>query len=248
MARKKRQEQGSGGAPAWLVTYSDLVTLLLTFFVLMLSMANMDQIKFQDAAGSLRGAFGRSGIIQKTEIARPTVISFAPIDDDYVSRLYQRINSALTRLRIDRDIELVKDRGAVVLRVKESILFDSGATTVRPEAYPILRKIADLVRPMPLNVRIEGHTDDIPSSHPQYSNWDFSVQRAVSTLKFFANENLMPLERLSAVGYGEQRPVVPNDSEAQRAMNRRVEFVLESLGHYREQLPYLIDANQQMPF
>ncbi len=247
MARKKNKDEG-GGAPAWLVTYSDLVTLLLTFFVLLLSMANMDKVKFHDALGSLKGAFGLSGSIHKTDITKPQVISFAPMDDDYTSRLYQKINTVLTRLRIDKDIDLVKDRGAVVLRVKESILFDSGSTVLKPAAYPILRKIATLIRPLPLNMRIEGHTDDLPSANPQFSNWDLSVQRAVSTLKFFASENIIPLERMAAVGYGDQHPVVPNTSKEQRLLNRRVEFVLESLGHYKEQLPYLIDANDQLPF
>ena len=248
MARKKKKNEGGGGAPEWLVTYSDLVTLLLTFFVLLLSMANMDKMKFNDALGSLKGAFGLAGSIGKTDITKPKVISFAPMDDDYISRLYQKINTVLTRLRIDKDIDLVKDRGAVVLRVKESILFDSGSTVLKPEAYPILRKIATLVKPLPLNMRIEGHTDDLPSGNPQLSNWDLSVQRAVSTLKFFATEKLIPLERMAAVGYGAQQPVVPNTSSKQRLLNRRVEFVLESLGHYKQELPYLIDANDQLPF
>jgi chemotaxis protein MotB len=248
MARKKKKEEDGGGAPEWLVTYSDLVTLLLTFFVLLLSMANMDKVKFHDALGSLKGAFGLAGSIGKTDITKPKVISFAPIDDDYISRLYQKVNTALTRLRIDKDIDLVKDRGAVVLRVKESILFDSGSTLLKPEAHPILRKIATLVKPLPMNMRIEGHTDDLPSGNPQMSNWDLSVQRAVSTLKFFAAEKLIPLERMAAVGYGAQQPVVPNTSREQRLLNRRVEFVLESLGHYKQELPYLIDANDQLPF
>jgi chemotaxis protein MotB len=248
MARKKKQEEGGGGAPEWLVTYSDLVTLLLTFFVLLLSMANMDKVKFHDALGSLKGAFGLAGSVGKTDLTKPKVISFAPMDDDYISRLYQKVNTVLTRLRIDKDIDLVKDRGAVVLRVKESILFDSGSTLLKAEAHPILRKIATLVKPLPLNMRIEGHTDDLPSGNPQLSNWDLSVQRAVSTLKFFAGEKLIPLERLSAVGYGAQQPIVPNTSSEQRTLNRRVEFVLESLGHYKKELPYLIDANDQLPF
>jgi len=247
MGCKKCKDAG-GGAPEWLVTYSDLVTLLLTFFVLLLSMANLDKMKFHDALGSLKGAFGFIGSAGKVEVAKPKIISYAPMDDDYVSRLYQKVQTVLTRLKIDREIDLVKDRGAVVLRVKESILFDSGSTLLKPAAHPVLRKIATLVRPLPMNVRIEGHTDDRPSGNPQLTNWDLSVQRAVSTLKFFAQENLVPLERMSAVGYGAQQPLVPNHSEEQRMLNRRVEFVLESLGHYKQKLPYLIDANDQLPF
>lgn len=246
MARKKRKDEGGGGAPEWLVTYSDMVTLLLTFFVLLLSMANLDKMKFNDALGSLKGAFGLVGA--RHEVEKPKIVSYAPMDDDYVSRLYQRVETILTRLKIDREIDLVKDRGAVVLRVKESILFDSGSTVLKQEAYPVLRKIAALVKPLPLSMRIEGHTDDLPSGNPQLTNWDLSVQRAVSALKFFAREKLLPLERLSAVGYGAQQPIVPNRNEEQRGLNRRVEFVLESLGHYKQELPYLIDANDQLPF
>lgn len=248
MARKKRKDEGDGGAPQWLVTYSDMVTLLLTFFVLLLSMAKLDKMKFHDAVGSLKGAFGFVGSAGQVEVSKPKIISYAPMDDDYVSRLYQKVQTIISRLRIDQEIDLVKDRGAVVLRVKESILFDSGSTIVKQEAYPVLRKIAALVKPLPLRMRIEGHTDDLPSGNPQLTNWDLSVQRAVSALKFFARENLLPLERLSAVGYGAQQPVVPNRNDEQRTLNRRVEFVLESLGHYKQELPYLIDANDQLPF
>jgi chemotaxis protein MotB len=247
MARKKKKSDG-GGAPAWMVTYADMVTLLLTFFVLLLSMANMDSQKFKDALGSLRGAFGIFGTSARTEVTPQKVISFAPMEDDYVQRLYQRVQVILSRLQIDRDIELVKDRGAVVLRVRESILFDPGSCALKESAHPVLRKIARMVRPMPLALRIEGHTDDTPSNNAAMTNWDLSVQRAVATLKFMAGEDLIPLERMAAVGYGDQRPVVPNENEKNRAMNRRVEFVLESLNHYREKLPFLIDANDQTPF
>jgi len=244
----KKKKKKVEGAPAWMVTFSDMVTLLLTFFVLLLSMARMDSIKFRDAAGSLKGAFGVLGSADKTSVSRPKVVEFAPIDDDYVSRLYQRIRATLNRLKLDQDIELVKDRGAVVLRVKDSVLFDEGESGVKPAAYPVLRKVAGLVRPLPLNLRIEGNTDDLPVSHPERTNWDLSVSRAVAVLKFFAAEELLPLGRMSALGYGSEHPVAPNSTPEGRALNRRVEFVLESVGNYRETLPYLIDANEQYPF
>jgi chemotaxis protein MotB len=247
MARKKKKNS-KGGAPAWMVTYSDMVTLLLTFFVLLLSMANLDKRKFFDALGSLKGAFGFLESSSVSEVNKPQVISYAPMDDDYVSRLYNRVQAMLTRLRIDREIDLVKDRGAVILRVKDAILFDAGSTELKPKALPILREIAGLVKPLPLLLRIEGHTDDQKPSDPAITNWDISVQRAVSVLKFFAAEDLLPLDRLAAVGYGDRRPVAPNLGPEEKAINRRVEFVLENLNQYQEQLPYLIDAADQLPF
>ena len=248
MKKKKKQDGGGGGAPAWMVTYSDMVTLLLTFFVLLLSMARLDKVLFRDAAGSLRGAFGVMNSTQNNEVAVPKIIEFSPIDDDYVARVYKRVQTHMKRLKLDRDIELVKDRGAVILRVKDSILFDSGSVVVKPESHQVLQKISQLVKPLPFGLRIEGHTDNVPPTRGNLTNWDISMMRSVNVLKFFVQENIFPLHRMSAVGYGAQKPVVPNDSPEQMALNRRVEFVMESLNEYRSDLPYLIDANEQTPF
>lgn len=246
MARRAKKQEP--GAPAWMVTFSDLVTLLLTFFVLLLSMANMDKIKFQAASESLQSAFGvmRSGA--KTEIGKPKVVEFAPIADDFTSRLYQRMMVDFNRLKIDKRISLVKDRGAVVLRVEESILFAPGVTSLSPEAAPALRQVADLIRNLPLHLRIEGHTDSTPASAQGLSNWDLSMARAINVLKFFEGEKLLPLDRMSAVGYGDQRPLDTSGTPEGNARNRRVEFVLESIGSNRDDLPYLIDAKEKLPF
>ncbi len=229
----------------WMVTFSDMVTLLLTFFVLMLSMANMDQVKFNKASDSLAGAFGVLASSRRTEAAPPRIVSYAPIDDDFSSRVYRRIKTKLNELKLNKKIELVKDRGAVVLRVDEAVLFASGSSRLDPSADPILRKVAELVRPLPLNMKIEGHTDNRGS---EMSNWELSVNRAVAVLRFFAAQQLIPLNRMSATGYGSQKPLFPNNSDRERALNRRVEFVLESQGDPNQELPYLIDANDQAPF
>ncbi len=249
MARKKSKKTGPG-APAWMTTYSDLVTLLLTFFVLLLSMAKMDQIRFQTAIGSLRGAFGVMDSSDVTSMGEPKIVQFTPIDDDFASRLYSRIQTDLVRLQLDKKIFLVQDKGTVVLRIRDSILFDSGQIEVRPEAYSVLRKVAELVRPLPFQLRIEGHTDDTPvsSTAGKGSNWDISMRRALSVLKFLAQEDQLPLDRLAAVGYGATRPVAENDTPENRRLNRRVDFVLENLAGHAEDLPYLIDAREQMPF
>lgn len=244
----RRPKKSDPGAPSWMVTFSDMVTLLLTFFVLLLSMANMDKVKFKDAASSIRGAFGVMSGSNPTSVSPPSVVEFAPIEDDYMARLYQKVQATMARLKLDREIELVKDRGAVILRVKDSILFAAGGATLKPEAHPVLAKVAELVRPLPLSLRIEGHSDDTPTANGDFSNWDLSVARSIAVLKFLGKENLLPLDRMSSVGYGEQKPLVPNITPENRAMNRRVEFVLESVGSYRDELPYLIDARDQLPF
>jgi len=244
----KREKKRKAGAPEWMVTYSDMVTLLLTFFVLLLSMASMDQVKFDKASGSLKGAFGVFGGQDEQKISQPTIVEIAPIQDDLVQRTFTRIKTQINRLRLDRSIELVKDRGAVILRINDAVLFAPGSQRLKEEAYPVLRKVAGLIEPLPLQARIEGHTDNIPFVRSDMSNWELSVMRSIAVLRFFQEQSLLPLDRLSAVGYGDQHPIAPNDTPENRAINRRVEFVLESVGDYRAQLPYLIDANEQLPF
>lgn len=241
----KKEKKPPAGAPLWMVTYSDMVTLLLTFFVLLLSMANLDNIKFNKASDSLAGAFGVMASSRQTEMAPPKVVSYAPINDDFTSRVYRRIKTKLRDLKLNKKIELVKDRGAVVLRVDAAVLFDSGSRSLNAEADPVLRKVAELVRPLPLNLKVEGHTDDRGN---ELDNWELSVGRAVSVLRFLAVNQLLPLSRLAATGYGSQKPLFPNNSDRERALNRRVEFVLESQGDPDQELPYLIDAREQAPF
>jgi len=245
MIRKSRKNSGKPSAPAWMVTYSDMVTLLLTFFVLLLSMARLDKVLFKDAAGSLRGAFGLFHSVENSRITLPKVVDFTPIDDDYGARVYRRVQVQLRRLKLDENVELVKDRGAVILRVKDSILFDSGSAALKAESLPVLEKIAELTRPLPFGMKIEGHTDNIGE---QMANWDLSMMRAVNVLKAMVGRGMFPVDRLSAVGYGDRQPLVSNDTPEQRALNRRVEFVLENLNHYKKELPYLIDASEQQPF
>ncbi len=246
--KKKKSEEG-GGAPEWMVTFSDLVTLLLTFFVLLLSMANMDKIKFKAAAASLKSAFGVMGTVEQREIAPPKIIEIPPLADDLQQRVYKQIKSKMLRLKLDKDVELVKDRGAVVLRVNDAVLFAAGQTAIRPEAYDTLKKVAAMVRGLPFHMRIEGHSDAMPfTSVNEGANWDLSVFRALAVLKFFALNDLFPIDRMSATGYGSQRPLLPNDSPENRAANRRVEFFLENTASYTEELPFLIDAQDQFPF
>jgi len=242
---EKKVKCPPAGAPMWMVTFSDLVTLLLTFFVLLLSMANMDMAKFTQASDSLAGAFGVLGSSNKTEVTTPRVVTFSPVNDDFTSQVYRRLRTKLREMKLNKKIKLVKDRGAVVLRIDEAILFKSGQRRLQPEAGPILQKVAELIRPLPMNLKIEGHTDDLGN---EINNWDLSVNRAVAVLRYLAANQLVPLNRMSATGYGSQKPLFPNTSERERALNRRVEFVLESQGDPDQELPYLMDAKDQAPF
>jgi chemotaxis protein MotB len=235
--KKERKIDVPAGAPAWMVTYSDLVTLLLTFFVLLLSMANMDPTKFTAASTSLQDAFGTHRDSARVDFAIPVLPSqpvsqFSPIQIQTTEKVYEKVKSQIDSLRLNNDIGVIKkDDDSIILRINDSVLFGPGQSTLASKSLPILRNIADIIRPLPMNLRIEGHTDDIPLKTSQFANWDLSVDRSVSVLRFFTHSDLLPLDRMAAVGYGKDRPIVVNKDEASRAHNRRVDFVLNLQGN-----------------
>lgn len=215
-----------------MVTYSDLVTLLLTFFVLLLSMANMDPVRFTQAAASIQDALGVHAVPAHTDfqlpiMPSPPITKFNPINQETTQKIYERIKSQLENLKLNQDISLIrKDSDTILLRVNNSILFKSGQAKVAPLSYSILRNLANIIRPLPMTLRIEGHTDNQPIQNNSIDNWDLSAARAVSVLRFFNRSDLLPLDRMAAVGYGKDRPIASNDTEEGRAQNRRVDFLL----------------------
>lgn len=232
---KKCPECEEGGAPLWMVTFADMVTLLLTFFVLLLSMASMDRVKFSAASASIKEAFGTGvGSSSQSEFkvqSIPSVPStqFAPIHSDSIAQIQKRIETEIKALKIQNSVKLIqKDDDTIILRLDEAVLFKPDQARVSPEAYPLLRQIADIIRPIPMRLRIEGHTDNTRVPKGERDNWDLSVDRSVSVLRFFTKSKLLPLDRMSAVGYGYERSIVPNTSEENRAKNRRVDFVLRA--------------------
>ncbi|THB72581.1 MAG: flagellar motor protein MotB [Desulfobulbaceae bacterium] len=231
--KKEKKCDCSGGAPAWMVTYSDLVTLLLTFFVLLMSMANLDPVRFTEASSSLKDAFGIHSRPAHVEFAIPILpappkTKFTPVQPQMTKKIYQRVKAQIDDLDLGQTVDAInQDSETIILRVNNTVLFKPGESRVSPQAYPVLRKIADMVRPLPMNMRVEGHTDNQAISGPAgYNNWDLSIARAVSVTRFYEQGELLPLDRMSAIGYGDQRPLVLNTTEENRSKNRRVDFVL----------------------
>lgn len=230
--KKKEKKSGPRGAPAWMVTYSDLVTLLLTFFVLLLSMASLDPVRFTEASSSLRDAFGMHEQPAQVDFTLPILPSppkteFSPINQTMTVKIYRKIKTLIDADELTQDVEMVQQDGdTIILRIDDSVLFEHGETNLNPKAYSLLRYIADIIRPLPLRLRIEGHADSVTTN--PLSNWNISIARSVSVLRFFKKGDHLPLDRMAAIGYGAQKPVATNDTEEGRAKNRRVDFVLKA--------------------
>lgn len=252
--RKKVQEEGHGGMERWLITYADLITLLMVFFVLMYSMSQINAQKFAAVANSLslvltgqamstlntqgpsmvEGLSGQMlpegpGTIpdnqgQLDEVKR-MIAEFIKAEDLAVDEAQKGGNTSTTRLS-DNLIVYEQERG-LVISFKDTMLFASGSDELTPRAREIIGQIGGALLKLPNFIRVEGHTDNRPINTRKFpSNWELSVLRA-SNVVHVLNENArIPAERLSIIGYGENRPLVANDSDEGRAMNRRVDIVI----------------------
>jgi len=226
------------GLPAWMGTFADLMSLLLTFFILILSFANMDVIKFSAAVASLQDAFGTASAMHQyegTNIPSPITLS-APSrtrlieleigSTDEMKDLRQNIEEMVERSHLENLLEVQETNRGIVVRVIGQLLFDPGSADLRPESFVLLKEIALLIQAVPGPVSVEGHTDDTSSSGArQTSNWRLSAGRAISVLDYLTNVQDIDVNRLSVAGYASTRPLVPNDNEENREINRRVEFV-----------------------
>lgn len=127
-------------------------------------------------------------------------------------------------------ISLIKDRRGTVIRIENSLAFETGQAEILPVFIEKLDKIADLIAALPNPVQVEGHTDNIPIKTPAFpSNWELSTGRAMSIVRYFVDRHAMDPQRFSVAGYGEFRPIDTNDSPEGRAKNRRVEIVVISV-------------------
>ena len=177
--QKEKKCNCPAGAPAWMVTYSDLVTLLLTFFVLLLSMASMDPVKFTKASSSIKDALGIHSTPSHVDFAipvlpSPPIATFSPVRQQTTKKIYEKVRSQIESLRLTKDVGVLKrDDDSIVLRINESVLFKPGQSKISLKSYPILRTIADIIVPLPMNLRIEGHTDDRQVSRTSYATGIF---------------------------------------------------------------------------
>lgn len=215
-----------------MVTFADLMSLLLTFFILVLSFANMDIVRFREMLGSIQNAFGVQ--VQRREA---DYVAFSPSEferkDLELSRQSEEVLSMVVQLRtimqddeaLQRSTGVEADDQGLVLRVDSESMFDLGSAVLRPEAVPALEAVIRILRDYNMNLVIRGHTDNTPISTPQFpSNWELSSARATAALRYILEHGGFSPTRMRAVGYADSRPLVPNTSEENRHRNRRVEF------------------------
>jgi len=215
-----------------MTTYGDLITQILIFFVLLFSFSKVDRDKFTAAMLSLQGSLGiidggmtlqEGDLMEQGEIGE---IMISVQEQRVFELLHERVEEIISEDDLN-GIQVNLDERGLVIRFVEGVLFDSGKADIKNEARAILDKIAPLLIDTHRHIRIEGHTDNLPINTREFpSNWELSTARAVNVVKYFIEKHNFSPYILSAAGYGEYRPIAPNDSDKNRALNRRVDIII----------------------
>jgi len=222
------------GAPTWTVTFADMATLLLTFFVLMLSFANMDIMRFKELMGSVQERFGVT-TLERGQFQAVSKGSLSDVDSNLKDpaaaareRLVNIIADSVIRQGFHGAASISSSEEGVRVRVQGRALFDEGSAGLHPASQKFLQDLAGVVKSNgDLYMVVEGHTDNQPVTSRKFpSNWELSVLRAASVLKRLAEDGA-PANRMAAAGFADTRPLFPNDREETRALNRRVEFLFK---------------------
>ena len=228
MAQRKKEKKKSGG-PSYMVLYANLMTLLMTFFIVLVSMGTIEEEKVKVGLGAFRESLlsGGLGILWGN----------IPVTFDYLIeqeriKIKKEISTSLKKNlegTPEEGISVTTTKEGVFIKFSEKVMFELGEADLKPEAKKILEKIVPLLKDYSrsYNIRIEGHTDNLSIHNKRFpSNWELSAARAISVVKYFQEKELSS-ERLSAIGYGEYRPLVPNDTAEDRALNRRIEILIK---------------------
>ena len=284
---KLHEEEGHENGERWLLTYADLITLLMIFFIVMYAMSTVDNAKYHKLAESLNSALagdnqaidgGEEGapveVILKNEPAgageKPGGSDITPGEKPITPAEKEAAENALkeaaekalaeakaeaaaiaeaTGEKVEEDLivaaatvkALMEEKGlenevsvsiserGVVISLKDTVLFESGSAVVRSENVANLIEIGDAIKAVDNYVRVEGNTDNVPIHNADFSNnWELSVMRAATVLDLIVQKAKFPPQKISAIGYGEYRPITSNGTTAGKTKNRRVDIIILS--------------------
>ena len=234
-------------------TYGDLVTLLLTFFVMLFAMSTIDADRWRAFAGAFRGSpivitppmEGMAAstpipvfvnpITGEIQVLETTMDNEDESEGEYMEALlglYENISDMIEEEDIRGRVILIDDEYTIRLILDDTVLFNSGQSTLLPEALTVLEVVARMIYSagdVITDVSIEGHTDSVPISTARYlSNWELGMHRAMSVHRYFRGTGIIDMYRTSATSLGEYRPIATNETPEGRQQNRRVEFVFQT--------------------
>ena len=243
MARgRKNKGNDEENTERWMVSYADFITLLFAFFVVMYSLSSINEGKYRVLSNSLIQAFRPNEVTieESRDIVPPVVIvqpkpgplaaaeSARQAVKNRMRNMADAIRRVLQPLTRSGQVSVAEGANGVTVEINASALFTPGEAVLDRDASAALKAVAGVLAEVDFPIKVEGHTDNLPISNQRFpSNWELSSVRASSVVRLFIEAGVAP-ERLTAAGYADQHPVAENDTEANRARNRRVAIMIES--------------------
>ena len=238
--RRKGHGGGHNNSERWLLTYADLITLLLALFIVMFAMSSLDAKKYDALSTSLTSAFhvtsgANDGALDASSQVLPAsgsapILSGGNPEFQELQEAMQQLRERITRengVEASKGVSMAINQRGLVISLANTSFFDLGEATLRPEAYKTLRTIAGTLAFEKRAIMVEGHTDNVPITTARFpSNWELSTLRATTVVRTLITDFKLPPKRLSAAGYGEYYPVASNATPEGRAKNRRVDIVI----------------------
>ncbi|MEZ4414278.1 MAG: flagellar motor protein MotB [Gemmatimonadota bacterium] len=223
------------GAPAWVMTFGDLMSLLLTFFILLFSMSSIEVEKFKAVAASFREALGEEGTGVISEVPPPMTQEPAKPEEVYVDSGAGQVSAAMSDIAnvlqqfvqendLSEQVDVSQDDAGVYLRIQDMALFRPGSSDIEAASVEIVQRLGLILQAIQVPLVVSGHTDDIPIRSPIFhSNWELSAARAAGVARLLVETGHEP-QSMTVEAYGEYRPIGDNASPEGRAQNRRVEL------------------------
>lgn len=224
--KKKGDDVNTNG---WMDTYADTITLLLTFFILLYSISAVDSEKLKQLNHALQSSLkGNTEVSEVKDIKDLEVKTKEPESGNTeYEDLAKKLNNTIEKNGLTEVIKLRKEDRGIVLQLDETILFEPGKADLKENNKEVLETITTIINEHDNDVLIEGHTDNVPMNNKEFaSNWELSAARALSAVTYFVHDKQIDPMRFSVKGYGEYKPLVPNDTAENRAINRRIDILM----------------------
>lgn len=239
MARRGKKQEAPENHERWLITYADLITLLLVFFIIMYSMSQVDQSKYESLSQSLNLQFNKADSILEmnsglTDGMNPSMSNgiegklSQENEEQKLEEFKNQIDTYIQEHELDTEVTVEDTKRGITITMNDVFLFDLGKADLKPPAFDIMDHLATLLPELDAKVAIEGHTDNVPMKTGSYykDNWELSLQRSLSVLRYLTGKVNMDDNKFIVTGYADTMPKVPNDTPENRAKNRRVEITI----------------------
>jgi chemotaxis protein MotB len=236
--KKKKQHHEEHVDEAWLLPYSDMLTLLLALFIVMFAMGQTDKAKFSQMSKQFNIIFsGGSGMMQtdgnsiipmdKSGESSESGISNAQMEEDKMDQIKKALEKEIEKEGNAEKVKVELDSQGLGISIQDAVLFNSGEATIIKDISPLLLNVSNMIKDLDNNVKVTGHTDNVPIKNDKFrSNWDLSAMRAINVMNFMVDSGKFNPQKISIEAYGQYSPKYDNSTDAGRAKNRRVEILV----------------------